>query len=201
MIRIAVSQRIDSLPERAERRDSLDQRLISFLARLDLMPLPLPNGLKECGLLSAWLSDLRPEGLVLSGGNDIGVESDRDDTEKIALEWAIYGRLPVLGICRGMQFLGVHAGGKLTRVEGHVRTRHALRGEISGSANSFHDFALSDMPSGYRMLACAEDGHVEAMRHCQLPIEGWMWHPEREADFDARDITRARALFHAHIRI
>ncbi|WP_377293667.1 gamma-glutamyl-gamma-aminobutyrate hydrolase family protein [Rhizobium sp. SG2393] len=196
MIRIAVSQRVDDIAGRDERRDGLDQQLVAFLARIDVLPLPMPNGLHACGTLRAWLDDLRPDGLVLSGGNDIGSQSDRDDSEKAALAWAIEGRRPVLGLCRGMQFLGLQADAQLVGVEGHVRTRHALRGEIAREVNSFHAFALSGVPAAYRALARADDGHIEAIRHHDLPIEGWMWHPEREPTFNAQDLERARTLLH-----
>lgn len=197
MIRVAVTQRVDVIPGRDERRDALDQRLVDFLARIDVLPLPMPNGLQARGLLTSWLNGLRPEGLVLSGGNDVGAEPDRDVSENVAIEWAMAARLPVLGLCRGMQSLGVQAGGKLVRVDGHVRTRHVLAGEIARSVNSFHDFALSTVPNGYRVLASAEDRHIEAMRHLHLPIEGWMWHPEREAEFSEDDLVRARRLLHS----
>ena len=35
---------------------------------------------------------------------------------------------------------------------------------------------------------------IEAMRHGTLPWEGWMWHPEREANFSPRDLARMKAL-------
>jgi putative glutamine amidotransferase len=76
-----------------------------------------------------------------------------------------------------------------------VRTRHRLSGEITGEANSYHGFSLASCPEGFEVLAQSEDGEIEAIRHQSLPWEGWMWHPEREALFSARDVQRIKALF------
>lgn len=143
---------------------------------------------------------MRPEALVLSGGNDIGEYPERDATERHLLTWAAANRIPVLGICRGLQMMAVWAGGNLVPVEGHVRTRHALsvsapQGEWSASVNSFHNWGLSSCPDGFEIAAQAEDGGIEAIRHIELPWEGWMWHPEREETFAPQDTARLRRLF------
>jgi N5-(cytidine 5'-diphosphoramidyl)-L-glutamine hydrolase len=104
-------------------------------------------------------------------------------------------RLPALGICRGMQMMAVWSGVKLSPVTGHVRTRHSLRGEVSGDVNSFHNLALSDCPPDFVVIARSEDGSIEAIRHTSLLWEGWMWHPEREETFASQDIRRLKMLF------
>jgi len=200
---VVVSQRIDIYPDRNERRDALDQEMISFVLEAGFFPVPVPNALitgdlkKAVGERSfhAWLDLVDPQAILLSGGNNIGACSDRDLTENGLLDYAIQKSMPVLGICRGMQMLGVHAGVELKNVGGHVRARHILRGEISGEVNSFHDMALDKCPSDYSVLARSEDGEIEAIRHQSLPWEGWMWHPEREKTFDSRDSNRLRELF------
>jgi putative glutamine amidotransferase len=146
------------------------------------------------GGLAAWLEAVQPGAVVLSGGNDIGQHPQRDHTEQRLLSYASTHGLPVLGICRGMQMMGVWVGGKIRPVVGHIRTRHQFDGEISGDGNSYHNHVLSECPVGYKVLARSEDGEIEAIRHATLPWEGWMWHPEREVPFSTRDIERLRAL-------
>lgn len=199
---VAVSQRVDVYPERNERRDALDQRLCQWLVAAGFLPVPVPNGLStdsvdEAGRdgLQPWLSAVMPEAIILSGGNDIGEAIDRDNTERRLLAYAQDRALPVLGICRGMQMMGVWAGGALIPVQGHHRTRHVLCGELVGEVNSFHNYALADCPAGFAVTAAADDGCIEAIRHESLAWEGWMWHPEREADFKPRDLQRLRVLF------
>jgi gamma-glutamyl-gamma-aminobutyrate hydrolase PuuD len=75
--------------------------------------------------------------VVLSGGNDIGTCQERDLTESRLLDYAKANRLPVLGICRGMQMMGAWSGVKLKPVTGHVRTRHSLRGEFRVTSTAF----------------------------------------------------------------
>jgi N5-(cytidine 5'-diphosphoramidyl)-L-glutamine hydrolase len=196
--RVALSQAVMVLPERNERRDTLDQRLTALLSSLRYLPIPVPNVLQSGPLedtVAAWLDEVNVDAIVLSGGNDIGSCPERDLTESRLLEYARSKGLPALGICRGMQMMGTWSGATLAPVTGHVRTRHQLHGELSGSVNSFHNFALAQCPPDFVVIAHSEDDSIEAIRHTSLPWEGWMWHPEREATFAAADLQRLQTLF------
>jgi putative glutamine amidotransferase len=101
-----------------------------------------------------------------------------------------------------MQMMGHWAGMALKPVDGHVRTRHQLIHKILDRlplptwVNSYHDWSLSACPQHFEVMAEAEeDGLIEAIRHEQLPWEGWMWHPEREVVFSMVDIMRIKRLF------
>lgn len=194
MKRVIVSQRVDVYPSRQETRDALDQRLVMFIAAAGGVAVPVPNALSGVGGLGLWLSSIQPDALILSGGNDIGECAERDATERMLLDYAQPLELPVLGICRGMQMMGVWNGGTLKAVAGHVRSRHQLTGDVTGDVNSYHNLSLVKCPIGFSVLACSEDGEIEAIRHDKLPWEGWMWHPERELKFSSRDIQRLKAL-------
>jgi putative glutamine amidotransferase len=199
---VAVSQRVDHFPERNERRDALDQRLIIFLLVAGFTPVPVPNGLYlafpdgryDHEALDRWLAAVKPQAFVLSGGNDIGQCRERDLTEGWLLDHAKAHQMPVLGICRGMQLIAHWAGVGLHPVHGHIGTRHRLVGEVTGEINSYHRFALAACPAAFEVIARSEDGEIEAIRHQSLPWEGWMWHPEREECFSARDIERLKRL-------
>lgn len=200
---VAVSQRVDHYPDRNETRDALDQRLITFLLVAGFIPVPVPNGLYkvvpdgQCdhGALDSWLAAVKPQAYVLSGGNDIGQFSERDLTEGWLLDHSKQHQMPLLGICRGMQMMAHWAGAGLHAVQGHVRTRHCLVGDIAGEVNSYHSFSLATCPLDFEVLSRSEDGEIESIRHLSLPWEGWMWHPEREQNFAARDVQRIKALF------
>jgi gamma-glutamyl-gamma-aminobutyrate hydrolase PuuD len=200
--RVALSQAVTVHPERNERRDTLDQRLTALLASLRYLPIPVPNGLQSASTdedavldLDSWMDAMNVHAIVLSGGNDIGSCPERDLTESGLLAYAQRKGLPALGICRGMQMMGTWSGATLAPVAGHVRTRHQLRGEVSGSVNSFHNFALAQCPQDFVVIAHSEDDSIEAIRHTSLPWEGWMWHPEREAAFAGADLRRLQTLF------
>lgn len=193
---IGISQRVDYLESRNEWRDTLDQRMNDWVTEAGFIPIPVPNSLVDVSLpgdsqpmLERWLDSLHIDALVLSGGNDIGEVPIRDLTENTLLSWAEKNSKPVLGICRGMQMLGVYADGKLIEVEGHVRTRHQLQfNNLNGekfveSVNSYHEQVLENCPDSYKVLAKSDDGNLEAMKHKNLPWEAWMFHPEREIVF------------------
>lgn len=197
-LRVAVSQRINYFPARTEWQDSLDQRLVSWIKNLGALPIPVPNVLMPISALQAWLEAVAPRAIVLSGGNDIGENLGRDETEKSLLDYASTLELPVLGICRGMQMMAHHGGISLEPSPGHAGTRHAL-GSLNGAifpeeVNSFHNWRIASCPKGYALTAEAEDGSIEAIRHQVLPWEGWMWHPEREEPFEETGMERARDL-------
>ena len=208
ILKVAVSQRVDVWADRGERRDALDQRLCQWLMAAGCVPMPVPNTLstplmnnyeEEQSGLQNWLHTVKPDAVLLSGGNDIGEAPERDHTERRLLACAKELGLPALGICRGMQMMAVWSGGNLAPVSGHVRTRHCLQaatdsGEWPDEVNSFHNFSLADCPLEFVVTARAEDGTIEAMRHETLSWEGWMWHPEREPQFNTTDVMRFRAL-------
>ena len=201
---IAVTQRIDNIPGRGELRDALDQRLIRWVGAAGFIPVAVSNAMLDPGIagpkkIDDWLRSVRPDAVILSGGNDVGEYPERDATESHLLTWAKRERIPVLGICRGLQMMAVWAGTELIRLEGHVATRHQLSAdpandEWPGSVNSFHNWGFRSAPAEFEIVLRASDGSVEAMRHPTLAWEGWMWHPEREAVFAAHDISRFRRL-------
>ena len=193
---VAVSQRVDVIEGRNERRDAIDQRLAEYLSAANLIPVPVPNQLINTPAgLQPWLNAFQFIGVILSGGNNIGEVPERDSTESALLDFARDHEIPALGICRGMQMMTIWSGGSLKPVEGHVRTRHSLSGEITVNVNSYHDLALSDCPTGFSVTARSEDGEIEAIRHTMHQWQGWMWHPEREPDFAPHDIERLTELF------
>lgn len=195
---VVVSQSVEFLPDRAEWRDALDQRMIEFLLASGCLPVPVPNNimLQHSGIdiFHYWIKSIAPVAVVLSGGADIGNCIHRDTTETALLAYAERKKLPALGICRGMQMMGIFAGAKLRAVVGHARTRHVLVGEIARQVNSYHNFVLATCPPQYDVIAHSSNGEVEAIRHQLLSWEGWMWHPEREEKFCAEDIRRANVL-------
>lgn len=188
-----VSCRVDAVPERQETRDALDQALARWLAELGYQALLLPNVLDSYTLPSL-ITQLKPALIVLSGGNDLGQYPARDQTESALVDIARKLQLPLLAICRGMQLLAQTEGVALKTVSGHVARRHMLSGFWQGDVNSYHQFALSELPAHYDLLAQSPDGCIEAMRHQSLPWLALMWHPEREQPFCPLDLSRVQAV-------
>lgn len=198
--RIGVSQRADDVAGRDERRDALDQQWAVLLDREGFCPVPIPNRLADPG---AFVAELDLAALILSGGNDLGTALDRDTTEAALLDAATEHGVPVLGVCRGLQFMVAHSGGTLRPVEGHVARPHVIA--VVGShewpirdgrvVNSFHGWGITPDELGPELvaLAVAPDGTVEAIArrgHRQVAV---MWHPERDVASDD-DVELLRAL-------
>lgn len=199
---VAISQRVDILQDRNEVRDSLDQRLVEFISNSGYLAVPVPNNLEPnakgfhgISPLDLWLEKIRPSAIILSGGNDLGQYISRDKTEKKLLNWAIVKNIPLLGICRGMQMIAHYYGVGLHLTNGHIGVRHKIFGDMSRDVNSFHRYAVDTCPVGFIVLARDANNEIEAIRHLSKPIEGWMWHPERDDDFSIHDSERLIRLF------
>jgi N5-(cytidine 5'-diphosphoramidyl)-L-glutamine hydrolase len=209
MKRIGVTQRVEVVPSYGERRDCLDQRWWALLAEVDACCVPVPNiGSSVC----EWAEAIDLHGLILSGGNDLAHLPDaanpapeRDLTEAALLRWAGNREMPVLAVCRGLQFMAVHLGGALSQAAAHVAVRHPLLPATGiqelfvgyDEVNSYHAWALkeSDLPDELVPQLFADDGTVEAVQHRTLPWIGVMWHPERELSFAKEDTKLMRSLF------
>ena len=158
------------------------------------------------------------DGILLTGGHDVtpsiyGEEplegkvsccSKRDSMEKLVLEEAIIKDKPVLGICRGIQFINAVLGGTLyqdlptqhpSSVEHHqtppydvpVHAVNVRKGtplyECLGleaiRVNSYHHQAVKDVAPGFEVMAGSEDGLVEAVyRPGSKFLWAVQWHPE-----------------------
>ena len=194
-----MSQRCDTVSGRNESRDALDIRLAALLWDLGFLPLPMASGISAP---ADYLAALAPDGILLSGGNDIGSAPLRDALEKAALDYAVQHGLPVLGICRGMQFINQYQGGSLRSVPGHTAVRNrvfgSLVGDVGREVTSYHDYGLLDADLGDELeaVAWADDGVVEALCHRERPWLGIMWHPERDTPVAAAD----RVLITRHLK-
>ncbi len=189
-MRVLISQRVDVHPNRGERRDALDQAWGGTLERLSgrsLLIQQMPNRPQDVpGFIAQW----QPSMIVLSGGNDLGDAPERDATETALLTHAHAERVPVLGVCRGMQMVQHYLGGELKRITGHVACEHAVlatrahSGPAELSVNSFHSWAIAAgrLATGLEALYSHADGSIEAARHVDLPWLCLMWHPERAGD-------------------
>ena len=201
MKKVLVSQRVDHIEDRSETRDALDQKFVSLLYRLEIVAVPIPNffGISKKHFYN-FISSLEIDGIILSGGASVGLYPERDATDERLISYGIDLALPILGICRGMQSIGLYFGGSLQTVPNHVCVRHKLRSVSTSfpypdTVNSFHDFSLMECPKDFDICAFSEDGCIEAIAHKRLPIEGWMWHPERELESSKVDTDNIARIF------
>ena len=132
-------------------------------------------------------------------------EPERDYVELELASWALDQRLPIFGICRGMQLLNVARGGSLYQdivaelhsvvdheADGKSRTHIAhditvepgslLAGILADSraeVNSFHHQSVKRVGDGINVTAAAADGVIEAIEMPDAPfVLAVQYHPE-----------------------
>jgi putative glutamine amidotransferase len=194
--------------------DLLPTQYADAVRRAGGVPVLLPP--QEPGAAAAVVARL--DALVVTGGADVdpgryGAEphaatvtwrTDRDAWELALLDAADARDLPVLGICRGMQVMAVHRGGRLVQhLPEHVgHETHSPGGDVFGDVDvsvcqgtrlrmlvgeeglvsCHHHQAVVEHP-GYTAAAYAEDGTLEAMEAAGDRFEvAVQWHPETRAD-------------------
>lgn len=159
-------------------------------------------------------------GLIFSGGEDIepsyygesSIEQigttclDRDKCEMGLFKRAFEKKLPVLGICRGMQLINVALGGSLyqdikTQIDKSLEHRskeemvgqphHSIKvmedsmlyrmlGVKETEVNSFHHQSLKDIGSGLKVTAISPKGIIEGVESEERAfLMGVQWHPEK----------------------
>ena len=163
-----------------------------------------------CGRCAEEMADLC-DGLLITGGPDLEPEvygeQPLNDTvkpmpERTAFEKPLFQAFldrgkPILGICRGCQFINAVMGGTLyqdlVEQKGWVHFNAQIRHEVyaeEGSVlyrlfgpkfrtNSTHHQAVKDLAPGFRVTARSVEGIVEAYEHDTLPILATQFHPER----------------------
>ncbi|MDP1574218.1 MAG: gamma-glutamyl-gamma-aminobutyrate hydrolase family protein [Coxiellaceae bacterium] len=190
MTLIAVTQRTDIITEYNETRDSLDQRWHEFLLICDLTPLIIPNNLE---IAKKIINTIKLDGVLLTGGND---PLERKNTENFLLDLAIEKKIPVLGVCHGMQRIQTYFGTVLKKIPGHIMEKQKIFiGGLEEEVNSYHHYGTTEHTNGFDILARSDDGVIKAIQHQYLPIKGIMWHPERYTNFKESDIKLLTNIF------
>lgn len=191
------------------------------------MILPLTREPEEIDQILAMV-----DGILLTGGQDVSPElygeapaltgevcEMRDAMEQLLLKKAMVLDKPVLGICRGIQFINVALGGSLyqdipsqhpSAVEHHQsppydKPSHAvtlvqgsplqsLLGQQKLLVNSYHHQAVRRLADGLEVMARSEDDLVEAVwKPDQKFLWAVQWHPE----FSFRTEESSRRIFAA----
>ncbi|MFI5500730.1 gamma-glutamyl-gamma-aminobutyrate hydrolase family protein [Nocardia asteroides] len=198
--------------------DSFMSDFAERITRAGGVPVMLPYD-AEPGALCDWLS-----GVVITGGQDLhpgcwgGDESvvtgidpladpsvhdpARDEFEIALTRAALAARLPLLGVCRGMQVLNVSLGGTLIPDLPAGPVRHLMpTGPISDGepghlvtfepgtlaqkvfgerrvTNSWHHQAIDVCGAGLVVTGRTGDGVAESIELPDAAVLGVQWHPE-----------------------
>lgn len=126
----------------------------------------------------------RPDYLVISPGPKD--PSDAGISTRAVADFA--GKLPILGVCLGMQCINAAFGGKTVRapvpVHGKTsRIHHDGAGVFAGMPSPFvaaryHSLMTADVPPDLRVTASSDDGVIMGIAHIRHLVFGVQFHPE-----------------------
>ncbi|MCA8979564.1 MAG: aminodeoxychorismate/anthranilate synthase component II [Planctomycetes bacterium] len=129
--------------------------------------------------------EARPARLVIGPGpgGPADARTSLDALEHFA------GRIPILGVCLGLQVVALRFGARVVRgepVHGHAsRVEHDARGLFRGIASPltvgrYHSLRVesASLPDVLEASAWSEDGALMGLRHREHPIEAVQFHPE-----------------------
>ncbi|CAL1517470.1 gamma-glutamyl-gamma-aminobutyrate hydrolase family protein [Chitinophaga sp. MM2321] len=175
------------------------------------------------------------EGFVLTGGIDVDPElyNGKKDypykpatflPERDAFEQQIYAysqqqRIPVLGICRGLQYINILEGGKVFEDIGEAANKvhkkgeedkvhgvniqkdtllHQITGQEHGLVNSAHHQSINPANLGKNLMVSAssdtDDAIIEGVEFKDKTGKGFMlcvqWHPERMKEKEVNPLSQ-----------
>jgi para-aminobenzoate synthetase component 2 len=162
--------------------DSFTYNLVQYLgemgADLDVR--------RNDALTLADVADLRPTGIVISPGP--GTPDDAGITLDLIREFG--PRVPIFGVCLGLQAIGQALGGRVIRADKlmHGKTSpvsHTGQGVFADlpsplEATRYHSLIVerASLPDDLEVTAQTEDGEIMGLRHKNWPLEGVQFHPE-----------------------
>ena len=174
--------------------DSFVYNLVQYLGELGAEPIVY----RHDAVTVEDIDDLAPDGILISPGpgrpEDAGVSND------VLTHFA--GRMPIFGVCLGLQCMGQVFGGSVVRAPHvmHGKTsliRHDESGIFAGlpnplEATRYHSLivARDSVPDCLQITATTDDGLVMGLRHRDHAIEGVQFHPESILTTGGHDMLR-----------
>jgi len=198
MKKIAITQRIIKNNTYFEIREALDIRWAQLFNELNFLPIILPYNLD--------FKNYQFEGVILSGGNDIGEFEFRDKFELELIKYCIEQNIPIFGVCRGMQIIAKYFNSSFKKVNNQVGIKHKLLLNENSKyylnlknikkVNSYHNIAIDKLGNGLIVAAWNEKKNViKAIEHKEYKIFAQMWHSERESPFKIEELELIKEFF------
>lgn len=174
--------------------DSFVYNLVQYLGELGAVPVVH----RDDAVTVDDVERMEPDGILISPGpgrpGDAGVSNDLIGT------WG--SRVPVFGVCLGMQCIGEVFGGDVVRAPEVVHGKTSLIhhrgiGVFEGlpnplEATRYHSLIVerSTLPEVLEVTAETSDGLVMGLRHRELMVEGVQFHPESVLTHGGHDLVR-----------
>lgn len=176
------------------------------------------------------------QGILLTGGHDVDpvlygekplpecgdISKERDSMEKELLAQALERDMPILGICRGIQFLNAYLGGTLYQdlaTQRPTNTAHhqnppydvpvhsvdivkdsglfRLLKKETLKVNSYHHQAIRQKADCLEAMALSEDGLIEAV---EMKGKNFVWALQWHPEFSYKTDDNSRIIFRKFVR-
>ncbi len=135
--------------------------------------------------------------LALIGGGDVNpriynslealdYDYELDKLEFLLIKEALNRKLPIFGICRGLQILNIYFGGTLKEIPASHLGLHniKLKNDVVKSVNSFHHLCIDTLASNFSILAKSNDFVIEEIEDKKRMIFATQYHPEINFDYE-----------------
>lgn len=173
--------------------DSFVYNLVQYLGELGAEP----EVHRDDALGLADVERIDPDGILISPGP--GTPADAGLSNEIIRTWG--SRVPVFGVCLGLQCIGEVFGGEVVRAPEVVHGKTSLIahrgvGVFEGlpnplEATRYHSLIVqrSALPDVLEVTAETDDGLIMGLRHRELDVEGVQFHPESVLTHAGHDLV------------
>ena len=141
---------------------------------------------------SHFIENFNPSGIILSGGPD-----SVNDTKSARAPSIVFDlKVPILGICYGMQTMAVQLGGDATsadkaefgfakiRARNHSKLLSGINDEINSDGHGIldvwmsHGIEVTKLPPGFELIASTDNCHIAGFANKDKHYYGLQFHPE-----------------------